>query len=130
MYKYGGTSLHAQLLKFYRVCWTTKELPKQFKDALIIPKYIKKGDRSDFGNCRDISIAGIILQKILLKRLQTIADVMLLESQCRFQRSCSTTDRIFTLRQLQEKQLNNNKASSWSSLTCQKVLTQWTGQPC
>ena len=36
IYKYGSTSLHAQLLKFYRICWTAKELPQQFKDALII----------------------------------------------------------------------------------------------
>ena len=36
IYKYGGT---AQLLKFYRNCWTAKELPQQFKDALIISIY-------------------------------------------------------------------------------------------
>ena len=37
--KYGGTALHAQLLKFYHICWTAKELPQQFKDALIIAIY-------------------------------------------------------------------------------------------
>ena len=36
IYKYGGT---AQLLKFYRNCGTAKELPQQFKDALIISIY-------------------------------------------------------------------------------------------
>ena len=35
-------ALHAQLLKFYHMCWTAKELPQQFKDALIIAIY-KKG---------------------------------------------------------------------------------------
>ena len=39
IYKYGGTALHAQLLKFYHICWTAKELPQQFKDALIIAVY-------------------------------------------------------------------------------------------
>ena len=56
IYKYGGTALHAQLLKFYHICWTAKELPQQFKDALIIAiyKYTKKGDRGDCGNYRGI----------------------------------------------------------------------------
>ena len=41
IYKYGGTALHAQLLKFYHICWTAKELPQQFKDTLIIAIYQK-----------------------------------------------------------------------------------------
>ena len=83
IYKYGDTALHAQLLKFYHICWTAKELPQQFKDALIIAIY-KKGDRSDCGNYPGISLlstAGKILAKILLKRLQNIAEVILPESQ-------------------------------------------------
>ena len=42
IYKYGGAALHVKLLKFYHICWTAKELPQQFKDALIIAIY-KKG---------------------------------------------------------------------------------------
>ena len=42
IYKYGGAALHAQLLKFYHICWTAKELPQQFKDAMIYAIY-KKG---------------------------------------------------------------------------------------
>ena len=106
IYKYGGEALHTQLLKFYRTCWTAKELPQQFKYALIIAIYKKKGDRSDCGNYRGIpllSTAGKILAKILLKRLQTIAELILPESQCGFRTSRSTIDMIFTLRQLQEK---------------------------
>ena len=106
IYKYAGTALHAQLLKFYHICWTAKELPQQFKDALIISIY-KKGDRSNCGNYRGIlllSTAGKILAKFLLRKLQTIAEVILPESQCGFRRSRSTIDMIFTLRQLQEKQ--------------------------
>ena len=55
IYKYGSAALHAQLLKFYHICWTAKELPQQFKDALIIAIY-KKGDRGDCGNYRGISL--------------------------------------------------------------------------
>ena len=49
------------------------------------------------------STVGKILAKILLKRLQTIAEVILPESQCGCHRSRSTDDMTFTLRQLQEK---------------------------
>ena len=41
IYKYGGAALRAQLLKLYHICWTAKELPQQFKDALIM-QYTKK----------------------------------------------------------------------------------------
>ena len=74
--------------------------------------------------------AGTILAKIFLKRLQNIAEVILPESQFGFRRSHSTIDMIFTVRQLQKKQLNNSKASTLSSLTRRMLLTQWTGQPC
>ncbi|KAI0212570.1 hypothetical protein LSAT2_002517, partial [Lamellibrachia satsuma] len=113
IYKYGGEALHTQLLKFYRTCWTAKELPQQFKDALIIAIYKKKGDRSDCGNYRGISLlstAGKILAKILLKRLQTIAELILPESQCGFRTSRSTIDMIFTLRQLQEKAVEQQQS--------------------
>ena len=52
IYKYEGTAFHAQLLKFYCICWTAKELSQQFKEALII--YKKKVDRRVYGNCRGI----------------------------------------------------------------------------
>ena len=56
IYKHGGTALPAQLLKFYRIYWIAKEPPQQFKGALIIAIYKKKGDRSDCKNYRGISL--------------------------------------------------------------------------
>ena len=71
------------------------------------------GDRSDYGNNRGISplsTAGKILAKILLQRLQTIAEVILPESQCGFRYSRSTIDMIFTLRQLLEKPVEQQQS--------------------
>ena len=48
IYNCGGTALHAQLLKFYSICRTAKELPLQFKDALIIAIYKTNGDRGNY----------------------------------------------------------------------------------
>ena len=86
IYKYGGAALHTQLLKFYHTCWTAKELPQQFKDALITAIYKKKGDCGNYWGISLLSTAGKFLAKILLKR--QIAELILPESQCGF---CTST---------------------------------------
>ena len=86
-------------------CLEEELLPQDFKDALIVIIYKKKGERSDCGNHRGIallSIAGKILAKIVLSRIRPISESILPESQCGFRAGKSTGDRIFTSRQLQE----------------------------
>jgi len=64
-----------------------RELPRDFKDAIIVMLYKRKGEKQDCGNFRGISllsIAGKILAKILQKRLQKLAEEVLPESQCGF----------------------------------------------
>ena len=56
LYRYGGTALHAQLSKCYRIGWTVKELSQQLKDALIIAIDKRKGERSYCGNYRGVSL--------------------------------------------------------------------------
>ena len=43
--KKGGQALKAQLLDLYNACWQKQLLPQDFKDALIVTIYKKKGDR-------------------------------------------------------------------------------------
>ena len=57
-----------------------------------------------------LSIAGKVLAKIMLNRLKTISEQLLLETQCGFHASRSTTDMIFTLRQLQEKAMEQQRS--------------------
>ena len=106
IFKYGGAEQRDQLLSLYNACLDKGELPQDFKDALIVTIYKKKGDRSDCGNHRGVSLlsaAGKILAKIILGRIQEISENVLPESQCGFRANRSTVDMIFTLRQLQEK---------------------------
>lgn len=107
VWKYGGPALRNQLLQLFCNIWsTTAEVPQDFKDATIVTIYKGKGDRTECGNHRGISllsVAGKILAKILQFRLQTLAEDILPESQCGFRSNRSTQDMIFTLRQLQEK---------------------------
>ena len=84
---------------------------QDFKDALNVNSYKRKGDRQDFckyrGNYRGISLLAIastiFAAKILLQRLLVVANYVFPEAQCGFHSSRSTTDMTFTLRQRQEK---------------------------
>ena len=79
----------------------------QWKDAKLVAIYKNKGDRTECGNSRGISllsVAGKILARVMLARLLTlVADLVLPESQCGFRSSRSTIDMIFVARLLQEK---------------------------
>ena len=61
--------------------------------------YKRKGDKSDCGNSRGISllsVAGKVLARVMLQRLLAqVAEIVLPESQCGFRRGRSTIDMIF-----------------------------------
>ena len=110
--KHGGKQLNDRLFDHFQLCWENGNVPQGFKDATIISIYKNKGDRSQCGNHRGISllsVAGKVLAKMLLSRLQKVADRVLPESQCGFRSSRSTNDMIFTLRQLQEKSIEQQR---------------------
>jgi len=76
---------------------------------MIVTIYQRKGDRRECGNYQGISllyIAGKVLAKIELLRLQEISERILPESQCGFRHGRSTTD----MRQLQEKAIEQRMA--------------------
>ena len=106
VYKHGGEELTRRLHALIDKCWQQKTLPQEFKDVLIIPIFKNKGDCKDCNNYRGISllaIAGKIMAKIVQKRLAQLAEGMLTESQCGFRQQQSTIDMIFSVRQIQEK---------------------------
>jgi hypothetical protein len=97
-----GPTLHSLLWK----CWEEGKFPQDMRDANIVTLYKGKGDRGDCNNYRGISllsIVGKLFGRVVLSRLQQLADRVYPESQCGFRAQRSTTDMIFTLRQIQEK---------------------------
>lgn len=114
----GGDAIPAELLKagisqlglplhqLVSSCWSTGSVPQDFKDAKITTLYKQKGDRGDCNNYRGISllsVTGKVVAKIVLNRLQKLAEGLYPESQCGFRPGRSTTDMIFCVRQLMEK---------------------------
>ena len=95
-------TLHALLCK----CWDEGLFPQDMRDCKIVTLYKNKGDKSDCNNYRGISllsIVGKLFARVILKRLQTLAERVYPESQCGFRAGRSTGDMIFSIRQLQEK---------------------------
>ena len=98
----------AEKLSCFNACGGRKLSPQDFKDASLIHLYKRRGNPQVCDNHRGISllsIAGKILAKILLNRLNAHLDQagLIPESQCGFRKDRGTIDMIFTARQLQEK---------------------------
>ena len=76
------------------------------RDTKIITLYKNKGDKSDCNSYRGISllsVVGKLFARVILPRIQILANQILPETQCGFRSGRSTTDMVFSLRQIQEK---------------------------
>ena len=107
-----NSSLINKLHQLLTKCWHEKRVPQDMRDSKIITLYKNKGERSDCNNYRGISllsIVGKVFARVVLKRLQAVADRVYPESQCGFRSKRSTVDMIFSLRQLQEKCREQNR---------------------
>ena len=97
--------LHHLMVHF----WEKESLP--WVDALLVSLF-KSGGQDICGNFRGISLLSIIgkvLARIQLDRLNThIVPNIVSESQCGFRPNRGTTDMVFSLRQLQEKCIEQN----------------------
>ena len=98
------------LLEFHRLTtliWREGKVPQQWKDAVITVLHHKKGDKTECGNYRGISLvshARKVLLKVVARRLSAFCEAkgLLPEEQCGFRPNCSTTDMMFVVRRLQE----------------------------
>jgi len=126
VYASGGPKMIESLRSLFTSMWTQEKLPQEFKDASIIHLYKRKGNRNSCDNHRGISllsIAGKILARVLLNRLNAHLERGLLpESQCGFRAGRSTTDMIFSARQLQEKCQEQNVGLYTTFVDLQKAF--------
>ena len=87
VWKHGGDNLFNRLHQLITNAWEVGPVPQAWKDASSVTIY-KKGDRTDCGNYRQISlfsIAGKIFARILLNRLSIhITPEVVPETQCGF----------------------------------------------
>jgi len=91
--------------------WNKKELPEEWKELIIVPIH-KKEDKTDCNNYRGISLLPTtykIFSNILFSRLIPYAEEVIGDHQCGFRCNRSTTDHIFCIRQILEKNGNTMK---------------------
>jgi len=72
LFKTGDVHLQQKLLTIFKDIWHQHTVPQDFKNALIVHIFKKKGDRSvcdDYRGISLLSIPGKILGRIILNRL-------------------------------------------------------------
>ena len=88
VYKYGGPVLHQKLVDIFQSIWQQGTVLQDFKDALIIHLYKRKGNCQQCDNHCSISllsITGKVLARVLLNHLTMhLEKGFLPESQCDF----------------------------------------------
>ena len=93
------------LCKIFQDIWDTENIPQEWKKGTIV-KLPKKGDLSDCGNWRGITLLSLtskIFTRIILQRLTGAIDNLLRQEQAGFRKGRSCIDHIFTLRQILEQ---------------------------
>ena len=103
--KNGGEAMINWLWELLKEVWKTKQVPKEWKKAILIPLHKKKSRRlcDNYRGIALLSIPGKVLSLVLLYRLQTIIDPQLLESQCGFRKGRGIIDQIWVARQIVER---------------------------
>jgi hypothetical protein len=105
LYKHGGPALWNTIHKLICRIWSREELPENWRTGILCPLY-KKGDRLACGNYRGIVLLNTaykIFAHILHSRLLPYAEQQVGEYQCGFRCNRSTTDHLFSIRQIMEK---------------------------
>ena len=93
------------LTRVCQVAWKLGKTPKDWQTGVIIPIF-KKGDRKQCTNYRGISLLSLPgkgYAKCLERKCREIVESKLEDGQCGFRPGRSTTDQIFTLKQIFEK---------------------------
>jgi hypothetical protein len=103
--KAGSERLYDAIHRIILRIWEDEEMPEDWLDGLICPIY-KKGNRLDCSNYRGITLLNTaykVLSRILFFRLRPLTEAFVGEYQAGFRAGRSTTDQMFTLRQILDK---------------------------
>ena len=94
-----------EILWLTRVCqvaWKLGKTPRDWQTGVIIPIF-KKGDCKQCANYREISLLSLPGKVQYMPNAEKIVESKLEDGQCGFHPGRSTTDQIFTLKQIFEK---------------------------
>ena len=123
--KYGGSGMVDFLEQLFLVIWQEEIVPRQWREGLIV-NIFKKGDREDPANYRGItllSVVGKVFCKILKNRLVQCLDKerALQEGQAGFRSNRSCMDNVYTLNEIVQGRLMEDKKTYELFLDIQKA---------
>ena len=127
---HNGSGMVCLLEQLFSVVWREELVPRQWREGLIVNLF-KKGDKEDPGNYRGItllSVVGKVFCKVLNNRLVERLDRggVLHEGQAGFRVNRSCMDNVFTLNELVQGRLRENKRTYAFFLDVQKAYdTVW-----
>ena len=121
MIKDGG-DLVQQCLLWLDNCMLASHFPERLSVGLITAVY-KSGDKSDMGNYRGITVGSVVAKlfaMILEQRIASWAEehAVKAKGQAGFRKNFRTTDNIFILRSLIEKQKQSRQKGKAGKLYC------------
>ena len=105
MFKVEEDGLVFALRKLCNEIWVTGIIPSGWKNGVIV-KVPKKGDLSQCGNWRGITLSPIALKifsRVLLNRLELVVDGILRDEQAGFRKGRGCNDQIFVVRHLMQQ---------------------------
>ncbi|XP_049315624.1 uncharacterized protein LOC125779109 [Bactrocera dorsalis] len=111
LFKHGGEELIRSMHQLLCKIWSDESMPNDWNLSVLCPIH-KKGDPTICANYRGISLLNIaykVLSSVLCERLKPTVNKLIGPYQCGFRPGKSTTDQIFTMRQILEKTLNEDK---------------------
>ena len=120
------------ILWLTRVCQFARKLgktPRDWQIGVIIPIF-KKGERKQCTNYKGISLLslpGKVYAKCLERKCREIVESKLEDGQCGFRPGRSTTDQIFTLKQIFEKSWEYGKNLFACFVILKKHMTKFLG---
>eukprot|EP00117_Sycon_ciliatum_P050049 scpid69812/ scgid35385/ LINE-1 reverse transcriptase homolog len=105
MVKGGGPALIGALLDLVCTVWESEAVPQEWVCSNLVP-IPKKGNLAKCDNWRGIAlleVVGKVVAAMIQRRLQSLAETILPDSQCGFRKGRSCTDMVFAVRQVAEK---------------------------
>ena len=124
MLKAGGNEILIWFKRLANVCMNEGEVPKDWQRSIIVPLYKGKGDKTECGSYRGISllsVPGKLYSRILIDRARSVTENVLEEEQSGFRKGRGCVDQVYALRSILEKMNEKQKVAFMAFLDLEKA---------